>query len=734
MKYNDPRIPKWLQNNYNLQYIGKPSKATQIIYQRALELTYEKHPRIEEKNDIFVGRNEQINSFEERIDDLDYDNPICVVASGLKGIGRSSLLKRCLSKSNIRKVTYPYSSIFLNDTHSIEDFLIQLSDLGFTSVIDTTGLMKKTVSEKLIMLVEIVSELQQLDEIIFVIDNGCIIDFTGQISKWFIDLISDSTLQEKITFCLVSRFRLGKFQADTSFRTKQKFFSLEVPELSKKERDGLLKRYMEFEKIQLEQDDVKLISGLLTGFPEQVFFAVTLIKDQGIEYFRKNTYTIVDFNSKRANLLLGKYDGDKEKIEFLALLSSFDYIGTRFIIDIVGNEEKYIKYLGEFLSNAICEYVGTLKEYIRVNEVIKDYVQRNSYEINEKHKNKMKEMLKTFLEKLDNTEYDTPEYLFYLKEAMIEGKHIDDTLLIPSLYLKTMNELYIQRKNKEVVAFADKALEHEEFIDPRMIFELRYLLCSALAKLRDQRFRGEVRKIKEYGRHEADFYFLYAFYYRQIGQFEKALEMIDKSTEIRPKFSKANREKVQILIGLQEFEEAFSLSKENYDNYKDNPYHIQAYFICTIKSEKTEESRKILDSLIDALNEINTDVSKEMALRCKAQLEAFYNGNMEESLALIEEAIHYNSNLQYARLIKFDICERFNMIEEMRNIVDFFEQTEYKNKYKNNITCFKSIISAKEGKCEKAINYFKTNIIGYTERAKINFINKLKKIKPLEII
>ena len=95
-------------------------------------------------------------------------------------------------------------------------------------------------------------------------------------------------------------------------------------------------------------------------------------------------------------------------------------------------------------------------------------------------------------------------------------------------------------------------------------------MCSALAKLKDNRFNIEVHKIKG-----ADFYFLFGFYYRQIGKYDKALEMLNKSMEIRPNFSKAKREMVQVYIGMQDFMVAKDLAKENYLNYRDNPYHIQ---------------------------------------------------------------------------------------------------------------------------------------------------------------
>jgi tetratricopeptide (TPR) repeat protein len=248
------------------------------------------------------------------------------------------------------------------------------------------------------------------------------------------------------------------------------------------------------------------------------------------------------------------------------------------------------------------------------------------------------------------------------------------------------------------------------------------LLCSALAKLKDKRFNEEVRKIQG-----ANFYFLYGFYYRQIGKFDKALEMLEKSMDERSNFSKAKREKVQVYIGMQEFQLAKELAKENYLNYMDNPYHIQAYFSCLIKSEKNRDNKETLIELINALEKINTDVAKEMTLRCQAQMEAFYNDNKEGALSLIDNAIDMNPNIQYARLVKFDICERFNMFEEMEQIIHFFEQPEYKNKYLNNVISFKSIMMAKRGNINEAVEFFKKFIRDYTDDAREKFIIRLER-------
>ena len=262
--------------------------------------------------------------------------------------------------------------------------------------------------------------------------------------------------------------------------------------------------------------------------------------------------------------------------------------------------------------------------------------------------------------------------------------------------------------------------------DDRMIFEIRYLLCLALAKLSKQniedsklRFNEEVHNIDG-----PDHDFLYGFYYRQIGKYDKALERLNSSLIKRSNFSKAKREKVQVLIAMQDFPSALELARLNYENYKNNPYHIQAYFTCLIKSDEPNKN-KILLELIDSMKLIKNKVSEEMTPRLQAQYFAFIGNDYDSAIESIDEAIHINPDIQYATFIKFDIAEKFGDIEMMKSIISRFENSDLKSKYYNNYIYMNSLLISKIQSIEEAKKYFKDNISNYTEQAKERFLNRL---------
>lgn len=717
VRYDDVRIPAWMQNKYNIKNIASQNKASNLIIQRMAEISYEKYPKLRERDLLFVGRNEYVQKFEERMDDFLKERPVVIMASGLEGVGRRSFLKNSLYKSNIVKNTFAFSTITLNSDESIEDCILKIYDLGgkCSDKIDIALVNSLSMEKKIDLLKELVIDLQTSNELLICVDNGCIVSHEGELADWFQQVIC--SVNNKITFLLVCKFRY--FHRSLFL---DRIYNVALPELDVSERGGLLNRYLELEEVELDVEKKKTVNGLLTGLPEQVFFAVAIIKNYGWEYFYKNIHDVVSFYNRKAASMLQQLKNDNELMEFIALMCSFDCVSISMLMSIVSNEEKYKEYISKLYKHGICEYVGVLGEYIRVNDTIKDYIQRSEYNISNEHEIRLKEKAKVIIDNISDGSYDIPDLLNSLKISLKDGKQIDDKYIIPSIYLKTMTDLYNTGKNKDVVHFAYRALNGNLKMDDRIVFEIRYLLCSALAKLRSDNFRKEVMNING-----PDHDFLFGFYYRQIGKFAQALDKINKSLEDRPNFSKAKREKVQIYIGMQDYESAVDLARANYQNYKDNPYHIQAYFACVIKSDTVENKAKLLQELIKDIENIDSKMAEELTFRFKAQYAAFIDNDYDKAMEEINQAINMNETLQYARLVKFDIAEKFNDIHTMQDVVDFFSKDDLNKRYGSAVIYMKSLIKARKGEVTEAITYFTNNIKYYTDDAKDRFILRLRK-------
>lgn len=732
IKYDDERIPKWLRDQYNIQMIKSNKKIVDIILERYIEISRQKHNAIKDRQDLFVGRNSFLDDIERRIDDFNLPKPVALFASGLEGVGRRTFLKKSLIKTNLVKPTYPFSELAMERNESIEDFILKLIDLGFFEdeelEIKISEINELSFIEKKIALVKIISKLQEEGYFILIKDSGCIINQRGEIVDWFYDVVNSEDVKDKLIFLIASKFRYFSRTGDYNFH---KIFAIKIPELEPQERNGLLNRYSKICDLILDREKLSFTSDLLSGLPEQVYYAVHKLKTIGWDKFKRESHSIIRFNTQKAELLLEDFHDNKKQLEFLALLCQFDSIGINYLFSIIARDnrkkEDYQNYLDTFLLQGICETVGTFQEYVRVNDSIKDYMIRSDYKINSKHRQLILDSVQEFISKIDENEnYNVPELLFNLKISLKNNLNIDEKYIFPSIYLKTMNELYYSGRYKEVVFFADKALQRIDNYDDRMIFEIRYLLCLALAKLSKQniedsklRFNEEVHNIDG-----PDHDFLYGFYYRQIGKYDKALERLNSSLVKRSNFSKAKREKVQVLIAMQDFPSALELAKLNYENYKNNPYHIQAYFTCLIKSDEPNKN-KILQELIESMKLIKNKVSEEMTPRLQAQYFAFIENDYDSAIESIDEAIYINPDIQYATFIKFDIAEKFGDIEMMKSIISRFENSDLKSKYYNNYIYMNSLLISKIKNADEAKSYFCKNISNYTELAKERFLNRL---------
>jgi hypothetical protein len=717
--YQDSRIPEWMQKEYNLKYIGRPTVAARRIEQRLRVISWESHPQIKEKVKLFVGRNDLIQLFEERFDDFDKPKPICfIAASGIRNVGRKAFLQHCFEKTNVISDSYKPSRISLGSHESIEDFLLKVYDLGFTSFADLTKLLHKSQDYKVEIAIKLVSDLRAAKELLFIDDDGCIVNREGELIAWFEKLINAIKSPDIITFGIASSYRVYQHKLHNNY-----IYHLNIPELAKSERNGLLKRYAEMLKLELTQEDFNFFAGLLTGLPEQVFYAVDLIKDIGTARAKKESNSIIEYSKQKVSMLIQKYESDSKSFNFLCLLANFDFISYEFIFEIVGDDVFYKTLLDEFLALAICEDLGANKEYIRLNDAIKDYILRIRWSLPGEYKEKLKEHLEIFLKTYKSEEKDAADILYSMKEMLLAKKEIDDKYLIPSHFLRTMKELY-DRYNKysEVINLADRVLLNEAYMDEQIKQEIRYFLCASLARSKNHRFLSEVQKITG-----AEHDFLFGFYYRLTQNPSKALERFLKVLEVKPNHQRAKREMVSVYIYIEDFENALRLAKENYERDQNNPFHIQAYIQSIIKAHKAQDNKKQLNDLLDALSRIKTERAEEMYLTSKAEYMAFVNNDELEAMKYINAANEKFKDKIYPKLTKFSICERFNNIEEMQNVLhDLEAKIDSKHYFHNAFISRKAIYLSRTGKLDDGLKLINKELKNFPQSALDKLQQKLK--------
>lgn len=695
INYKDDRIPEWMKETYNIRTISKPSIAARKIYNRMIEISWEKNPRLKEKQSLFAGRNDLVNSIEERIDSFEKPFPTTLIASGLKDIGRRTLLRRGLIKSNVILDSYYMPSISLDAHQSIEDFILFLRDLGYGEETDGQNLLSITQEAKIDIALNMLIELKNSKDILLVIDEGAVVSPVREISDWFINL--NKKLEEKHTglvMCVVSKYK-------TSYRHLYKaesIYAIDVPGLSRVEASGLFTRYCRIINLDLSIDDIKYISSFFSGLPREILYTADYIAHHNVADLKRNTGIITDFSDNQVSRLISQYEDNTYAKNMLALISTFDFISYSLLYKVTKEKSQYIELVEEFLARGICENLGSDGEYICLNLAIKNYIRRQKIDIDEEIEKALNMHVTDFIENyIDDGGRDISDIFFSIRSAITEGQSIDKRYLIPSHYLKSMKELYDRRdKDPDVIVLADRILEHEEFMDDQIAREIRYFLCSSLARLKQERFKEEVQKIKG-----AEHNFLFGFYYRHVGRDEDAVNSLLKALEERQNFARAKRELVLVYNNMEEYDKALELAKENYQQNRNNEYHIQAYFQCLSygKGEKVsfEERKRNIQVLLDDMSKIESEKAKNMFLIMSAQYNLYFEDNIEKAKSIIQKAHDLYPNDTYVLLCMFDICEKALDIPKLERTLNSLKaahgnsKSKYHREYLKSSAIYKAI-------------------------------------------
>ena len=715
LKFSDERIPEWLRD-YNLKYIARPTKAAKLIIERAKDTNWSRHPGFQSQNMVFVGRNELIDNFEVRIDDFDQPPLNTFIVSGLPNIGRKSLARQCFIKGTIIPQYYEFSTISLSYQESIEDFIIKISDLGFTDGSEIKGLPLKTFDQKIECAVNLSKKLSELSEIVLIKDDGCLVDYRGNVTEWFRQIVSTKILCDRIIFVIITKYKTNY----ESIRLIPSTTYMNVPELNQQERRGLLRRLAEINHLTLTRDQLEAICQHLSGYPAQVHYAIEVIKHSGYAFLARNIKLLSDYNQQEVSLLLKKYKEDSKELQILALIARYDAISITMLYSILSSTPEYIPCYEALFQESLFELEGVNREYIRLNEVVRNYVLRAGVKICPMHRKRAQEIFEQMFCDDTSTWYNTNDFLLAIRENVAQGKPVASEYIIPSVYLKSMSDLYANMKYDDVIKLARRAFENSENTDQKVLYEIRYLLCTALAKLKHTDFLSEVRKL-DYD----DKRFLSAFYYRQIGKNDRALEYLNDLLNRRPEMSKAKREKVLVLKNLQQYTEALGLAKENYYLYSDNPYHIQAYFECLINTYQAKPEDELLWELLERMSVIKSEKAQSMYSRCQALFSAYVENDYQTALSQIDQSvIDFPVDKKYALTVKFQIARRFRDFDEMEKTIRLLEGEGANN---NTIVICRSKLLAQQNKIDDAVEYFSKHISFFTDESKLTFCEKLKK-------
>ncbi|MFT0850288.1 toll/interleukin-1 receptor domain-containing protein [Achromobacter sp. F4_2707] len=649
--HDDPRIPKWLRDNYNLRQVPRPVIAARRIQQKLRQASWAKHPKLKERQSAFVGRNVQIEAFERRFDDFSRSKPVLSVVGGPPSIGRRTLILNALRKLGLVGPDKDFPVLHLDRHASIEDFILRLLDLGASDTNYTElNLTERTLDEKVEISVGLLKDLANFKERVIVLDEGCLVTFERTLAPWFAAIANNADLAGMPLIFVASRWALHPGSAR---QLQPAVFSCSLGELDSSERRRLFARLLQIEGVALSNEDFEMFADLLHGFPDEVFFAVDLVARFGVKGALDRSHEIVEFNGEKALMLLRPFEENEAALNVIRLLAQSEVFSVEFLCQVF-NADPLASLIGDLISEHVCELIGAEGEFVRLVDSVRDYVKRNNLNLAPELQKAVNIAIEGDIRRGNWNDYDSSRVAFLVKNALASGQSLDPKILIPSHILRAIKELYYDRGGlRRAVQLADVLLAKERSLDSQLVQDVRYYLCLVLARLRDSRVLDEAQRI-----HGDEHHFILGYYYRLVGRQRDAIERLNRVVTGPFVGVRAKRELIEVLLQMEQYDEARDMAQKNYEENRTNQFHIQAYFRALVMGSNPEQHFTQLEVLCAELEAVGSERARQMAMIGRALVSARCTHD-HRALNQIDDAIAAFPRAIYPMLAKFDIGMSF---------------------------------------------------------------------------
>lgn len=738
ISHNDSRIPNFLKTgfgSYNLKVI-----TSNIVAYRKIKTLQRKHvlendPMLQKIDNCFYGRDEEISRFKKVFDSR--EGIKVLVASGIMGIGRKSYLLQCLKQSELIEKYYTPPVISLNAFASIEDMIVKLSEIGFGSYSLEKVTVLPDMDGKIDALTSVLKNIQDYKEQVVIYDDGCLINRQEELIYWFEKAIA--SIRNEVTIIIASKYMVNMHY----LKKNPSIFAQSLSALSYLEWSGLMRVYAQNIDMELNLDDRAYFKDILTGYPPQIIYCVDMMKNTSVEEVKKNPRQIIDAFSPKITEMLESVFPEEIKEDAYGLLSFASWYGIipgdllNIVLEI---KENYKKAFSLFKALTICRYLGINNEYVEVNPVISDYIQRNRYELPVDINNVLQKRLDEFnrnIEVAENTiTEDFEDLKYYLRANIIADQEIPERFMYSTLYLSSIYELYNKQKYKQVISLVEKLKEKGAFdrYDSPIQARIQDYYCRSLAREADMKFYDEVEFFSQENdvKNINQYNFLRGFMYRNNSEYDKALDRYKRVLEKQPKHRSAMREIVIVYRGLEDYESAYEYAKINYLRESDNLYQIQPYFeilIRKLRQDRTAEEKQYIDEMLQTIKRINATKPSTTYYEILGQYAAYEENDRSRALAVLNEGLRKFPESSYIIKAIFDCCEITHDMQGMEKALEMMKPLIKENKAAKVAYHFRqALYYAYQKKPRDFINNYISGINGINDNTKERLKKKVARI------
>lgn len=727
ISHEDTRIPDFLRKgfkSYNLRVITSNKVAYRKIKAQQVKFLLDNRLRTVDDLDCFYGREQEITNFKKRFDTGDGFN--CIIAGGLTGIGRRSYLLHSLKKSRIIEDYYTPPVISLEKMSTIEDLIAKLSEIGFGtySLEDVTRL--PDMDAKIDALVTSLKAVQSYKEQVIIYDDGVLVLRSRELAYWFEKAIR--CIRKEVTLLIASRYQLSF----SVLKNNPHIFFQELSALPYNEWNGLMRVYGKTLGLDLTSEDRAYFKDILTGYPPQVRYCVERMKETSVEDVKQKPHILVEtFSPKILEMLetLIPAENQTDAYGLLSFMSAYGIVPTELLLSVLELSEGYKNAFLYLKNSTICRYLGVSNEYIEVNPVISDYIQRNRIDLPKDIRELLSSRLADFNSHIMSEDATTAEdyenIKYYLKSNIIDGKEIPERFMYSTVYLASIYELYNRQKYSQVISIVEKLKESNAFFRYDLPAQIRIqeFYCRALARQTDPSFYNEVEFFKnEVTKNLVEYDFLRGFMYRHKSEYGKALDRYKRVLAMQPHHRSAMREIVIVYRGLYDYESAYEYAKLNYINEPENPFHIQPFFeILVRKSAKnrTTEEDDFIQQMLNTIIRLHGTKPVTTYYEMLAQYATYIEEDESRALGLLEEGREKFPDSSYIVRTLFDCSEYFNNLDKMQDALSVLKtMSRDNNSIKTAYQIRTALLYAHQHKPMDIISNYINNIEAFNPTAK----------------
>lgn len=629
----------------------------------------------------YLGREAITKDIKTRLATPDEPTPVAIAFSGVDGVGRRTLADRVLTD------VYPgtgrvHPSIHLNNNADRSDIYRGL--LEVTGGITKQNLYEMVVSfdtsshhDQILKIVNLILQINSLQEIIYIIDNGGLLDEKGNLSG---DM--KSILQE-----LLSKTFTIPFIAFILFRTppamsreKKGVYYFRVDAIETEDLKNLVALNIKQRGQLASKEDIYKLVEMTDGHPYNLQFLLRLLDTHSIQSLLEDPSDLVAFKKRQGDDFIARLPLGPSHFQILAVLRAFGQASIELLgaaVHLSPDElGKNLKELEEF---HCVERIGNI---CAINRPLRAAFERSTNaRLDQDQIRKLQSDVIKLFNSYTNDDEVSIELVSAAARAAVSLNREDVYLkafLSPSNSLFVARQLYDHGRYPDCARIAQNALASARFISEPARIEAIRLRCSSLARLgEDEAFMDTLRGLGKTDSEQTIKMFLEGFRLRLLGEPEAAVEKFRRSFHLNKTSFATLRELSHSLMQIGEIEEAKEYAEEALKIAPTNPYIIDQALALRV-AERQKVSKDIIydpsvESLLERLERYGDEEGKSFyAIRMADIMRRA--GDLSIALEFATRASRLTPSLATAHITEAEILIKMKDFPTAKRKIEFVEK------------------------------------------------------------